>query len=114
MTVLKRNLVPTLIILLAGLIVSFAAVPLQNTEWAEGFRTGVSESGGGVEAEGAEGSEGGEEDSAPGGVLIVIGPLIKVTILMGIGGLLTALVLWVIRMARRIGSGRNQAIEGSR
>ena len=35
MTVLKENLVPKFIILLAGLIVSFAAVPLQNTEWAE-------------------------------------------------------------------------------
>ena len=109
MTVLKENLVPTLIILLAGLIVSFAAVPLQNTEWAEGFRTGVSERGEGVEAAGAEGSEGGQ----PSGVFMVVGPLIKVTILMGIGGLLTALVLWIIRMARGSGSGRSEAMEGS-
>lgn len=36
---------------------------------------------------------------------MVILPLVKVTILMGIGGLLTALVLWVIRMVRRIGNG---------
>ena len=113
MTVLKENLVPTLIILLAGLIVSFAAVPLQNTEWAEGFRTGVSERGEGVEAAGAEGSEGGQEGGTPSSALMVVGPLIKVTILMGIGGLLTALVLWIIRMARGSGSGRSEAMEGS-
>lgn len=97
MTVLKENLVPTIIILLAGLIVSFAAVPLQDTEWADGFRTEVGERGEGVEAEGAESREGGQ----PSGVLSVIGPLIKVTILMGIGGLLTALVLWIIGRIKR-------------
>ncbi|MEM7134208.1 MAG: hypothetical protein AAF702_48510 [Chloroflexota bacterium] len=91
MTILKENLVPTLIILLAGLIVSFAAVPLQNTEWAEGIRTEV--------GEGAEGAEG--EGSPPGGIIMIIAPLLKVTILMGIGGLLTALVLWIIGKVKR-------------
>jgi len=120
MTVLKENLIPTLIILVAGLIVSFAALPLQNTEWAESFRAGVGESGDGVAAEGAEGveviadgQEDGQEGDAPGGIIMVIGPLIKVTLLMGIGGLLTVLVLWIIRMVRRTGSGSSEAIEGS-
>lgn len=53
MTLIKENLVPTFITLLAGLIVSLAAVPLQNTDWAEGFRAGASERVAGVEAEGA-------------------------------------------------------------
>lgn len=93
MTFIRNNLVPTLIILAAGLIVSFAAVPLQNTEWAEGFRT---ESG---EERGEEGF--GAEGEMPGGIIMVIGPLIKVTILMGIGVGLTSLALWIIRKIRR-------------
>lgn len=108
-----RPIVPTLIILLAGLIVSFAALPLQNTEWAEGFRTGVSERGEVSEAEGVAGNAGGEEEGEPsGGVLIVIGPLIKVAILMGIGGLLTALGLWTIHIARGSGKARSE-VKGS-
>ena len=84
MALIRNNLVPTLVILVAGLIVSFAVVPLQDTEWAEGFRTEV----------GAEGVEEGfgEEGEMPGGAIMVILPLIKVSILMGIGALLTALV----------------------
>lgn len=96
MSILKDNLIPTLIILLAGLIVSFAAVPLQNTEWADGIRTGFSEDGEGSEREEADGERAVGEEGRPGGVIMIIGPLIKVTILMGIGGLLTALVLWII------------------
>lgn len=97
MTVLKENLVPTLLILLAGLLVSLAAVPLQNTEWADGIRSGVSEGGEVVEAADAEGSEG----NAPSPVFVVVAPLIKVTLLMGIGGLLTALTLWIIGRIKR-------------
>lgn len=84
---------PTLIILVAGLIVSFAAVPLQNTEWAEGFRSEIT-------AEGGE-EELGEEGEMAGGIIMVIGPLLKVTILMGIGVGLTSLVAWIIRRLRR-------------
>lgn len=94
MALLRKNLVPILIILAAGLIVSFAAVPLEDTAWAEGIRT---------EASAAGGAEGfGDEGEMPGGIIMVIGPLIKVTILMGIGVGLTSLGAWIIRRIRRV------------
>ncbi len=98
MSMLKENLAPAIVILLAGLIVSFTVVPLQNTEWAESTRAGRSESGKGVEAPGVEVRE---EGDPLGGILMVVGPLIKVTILMSIGGLLTALVLRIISRIKR-------------
>jgi len=93
MKLLKENLVPTLIILIAGLLISFAAVPLQNTEWAEGMRAEADEHNEGSEAEGREGPP----EGLLGGVLMVILPLVKVSLLMGIGVLLTTLVSWIIR-----------------
>ena len=98
---------PTLIILLAGLIVSFAAVPLQITEWAEGFRTS-SESEGRVAVQGADGAASAEgmapaegDARQPGGVAMIFLPLVKVMVIMGIGGLLTALVLWIMGRIKR-------------
>ena len=98
MKLLKENLMPALIILLAGLLVSFAAVPLQNTEWAQSTRAEVSSEGGASEALGEEGEPASE---VPGGVFTMILPLVKVIIFMGIGGLLTALALWTIRLFKR-------------
>ena len=92
MTLIKQNLVPIVIILAAGLIVSFAAVPLENSEWAESIRA---ESSAGGEEEGLDG-----EGELPNGAVLVILPLIKVTILMGIGAGLTAFVLRLIRTFR--------------
>lgn len=98
MAIIKENLIPILIILVAGLVVSFAAVPLQDTDWAENMRMEVG-------AEGEERANFTEENSPPNSSLLVILPLVKVTILMGIGGALTALVLWLIRVFQR---GRNR------
>jgi len=106
-TTIRKNLVPALLILLAGLIVSFAALPLENTGWAEGIRAGV-----GIGGEGGEGLV--REGQSPAGVVAMIGPLIKVAALMGIGALLTALGLWLIRMVRQTGSGRGEIVEGNR
>lgn len=107
MTTIKNNLVPALLILFAGLIIGFAAVPLENTEWAESIRAGV-----GIGGEGGEGLAG--EGQSPASVVALIGPLIKVAALMGIGALLTALGLWLIRMVRQTGSGRGEVVEGNR
>ena len=98
MTIIKKNLVPMLIILVAGLVVSFAAIPLQNTEWAENMRTEVG-------AEGEERADFAEEGGPPNSSLMIILPLVKVTVLMGIGGALTALVLWLIRLFKRFKLG---------
>lgn len=93
MKLLKENLTPTLIILFAGLIISFAAVPLQSTEWAEGIRAEADGHSEGSEGEGREGPS----EGLLGSVLMVILPLVKVSLLMGIGVLLTTLVSWIIR-----------------
>lgn len=83
MTLLKNNLVPVLIIIAAAALIVVLALPLAGTEWAESFRTaGEISSGSELLAE-----EGG---SAPG-IIMVIGPIVKVAIFMGIGILFTAL-----------------------
>lgn len=94
MNLIKKNIGPILIILAASALVVLAALPVGNTEWAEGFRSDFGEAGEG--AEGFPEGEGGE--GAPPRVLLIVGPLIKVTILMGIGAGLTSLVLWIIRL----------------
>jgi len=99
MNVLKENLLPTLIILLAALLVSFAVLPLQNSEWADGFRVG-SESG--VAEQSAEGAATAASEEPPiAGVAQILLPLVKVAAIMGIGGLLTALGLWVSNKVNR-------------
>ena len=97
MTTARTYFVPTLIILLAGLIVSFAALPLANTGWAESFRTGSEEQF--VDQENAE--QTGEEEPETGGVAMMILPLIKVMLFMGVGVLLTMLVRWIIGLVNR-------------
>ncbi len=89
MQVVKDNIAPTLIILLAGLLISFAAVPLANTDFAEGFRSGST-------AEIAEAEPVGEEEVALSGALLLL-PLVKVAVIMGIGAGLTTLVTRGVR-----------------
>ena len=91
MTVVKDNIAPTLIILLVGLLVSFAALPLANTGFAEGMR-------GDSPMESAE-AESAEEEVALSGALVLL-PLVKVAALMGIGAGLTVLVTGIIRRIR--------------
>lgn len=85
-TILKQYGVPTLIILLAAAVVCVAFLPLAGTEWADGFRltTDVVQ----------------EEGVPAGGIIMIVGPLIKVAILMGIGALLTALGRRLARIRR--------------
>ena len=91
MTLIKDNIVPTLIILLAGLVVSFAALPLANTEFAEGMR-------GDSVVEGTE-AESAEEEVAVSGVLLLL-PLVKVAAFMGVGVGLTALATRIVRRVK--------------
>ena len=83
---MKQYGVPILIILLAAVLVCVAFLPLGSTQWPNGFRVATDPA---VE----------EGDSA-GGIIMIIGPLIKVTILMGIGVLLTALGRQLARLKR--------------
>lgn len=97
-TFLKERLVPTLIILAAAALVILVSLPLAQTDWANGLRTSFEAQEGGEEIATVEG---GEAESADMGALIYIAPLIKVTILMGVGGLLTILALGVIKLISR-------------
>ncbi|MEM7346040.1 MAG: hypothetical protein AAF485_17510 [Chloroflexota bacterium] len=90
MKVFKETLMPIVIILIASAIVVAAVLPLAQTEWADGFRTEAT-----VETS-EEGFEG--EDGPTIGIAIYILPLLKVIIFMGVGGLLTALMLWLIKL----------------
>jgi len=87
------------IILLAGLVVVAIALPLANTEWAEGLRTeaGVVEEGFGAEEGTLAGEEEGREMSS--GVMLVM-PIMKQVFLMGIPGLITFGILKLTRRSR--------------
>ena len=98
MDLIRKNIGPLLIILAAAAIVVLATWPLESSQFAEGFRTPEV-----LEAGGEEGFEGGE---ALGGIALIIGPLIKVTLLMGIGVFFT----WVGSLIGRFFSGRSKPL----
>ena len=100
MTLIRENLLPTLIILVAGLLVSFAALPLANTEFAQGMR-------GGATTENADAQPATEEQAALGGLLLLL-PLVKVAAFMGVGAGLTAFGLWIIRKIKGRGLAREK------
>ena len=109
MKFIKDNIGPTLIILFASALVIMAAWPVENSAWAEGIRNQPDSHGPeGGEGESGEGGEGGEEEGAPGGIAMIFLPMVKVAILMGIGGLLTALGLFI---AGRVAGNRKQVPE---
>ena len=97
LTFIKESFVPTLIILAAAALVVLASIPLAQTDWAEGFRSGF----GGEGTEQVTEVEAGEDEEAPPAAAMLVLPLVKVTLLMSIGGLLTALVLWIVRLISR-------------
>jgi hypothetical protein len=97
MSFVKESFIPTLIILAAAALVVLASIPLAQTDWAEGFRSGF----GGEGAEQVAEAGDGEREGGDMGAFIYLAPLIKVTILMGIGGLLTALVWGIIKLVSR-------------
>ncbi|KAA3665413.1 MAG: hypothetical protein DWQ04_00750 [Chloroflexi bacterium] len=92
------------IILLAGLVVVALALPLSNTEWAEGLRTetGVVEEGFSAEEGASVGEEEGREMSS--GVMLVM-PIMKQVFMMGIPGLIT---LGVLKLTRRFRGKKKQ------
>lgn len=106
MKLIKENLGPTLIILFASALVIMAAWPVENSAWAEGIRSQPDHHG----PEGGEGErhEGGEREGPPGGIAMIFLPMVKVAILMGIGGLFTALGLFI---AGRVAGNRKQVPE---
>lgn len=76
------------ILIIAALVVAFASIPLQNTEWADGIRAGF------------ETGETGDAGSPDIGVAIYFLPLVKVSLFMGIGAFFT----WLARRIIRFGS----------
>ena len=106
MKLIKENIGPTLIILFASALVIMAAWPVENSAWAEGIRNQPDHhgpEGGDHDYEGEHEGEGG-----PGGIAMIFLPMVKVAILMGIGGLLTALGLFI---AGRVAGNRKQVPE---
>ncbi|MDM8528077.1 hypothetical protein QUF58_07660 [Anaerolineales bacterium HSG24] len=99
-TFIKESFVPTLIILVASALVILAVLPLAQTDWAETVRSSPEH-----EQEDMEQmTEEGEHAEHPSTVVGFVLSFIKVTIQMGIGGLLTALVLWISKRIRMISS----------
>ena len=92
MRLIKNNLVPVVIILLAAALVILLVSPLESTGFAEGIRASLS-------AEGARANEGAER-SIPAFALVIL-PVFKVVILMGVGVVLTSLGLWMSRLGRK-------------
>ena len=77
MPTFRESIRPILAITIAAAIVMLLLAPLEATEWAGGFRVGVPvEDGAGFEA-------------GPGGIITVIAPLIKITLLMGVPAVMT-------------------------
>lgn len=94
MQLIKDNFWPTLIIIVASFVVVFAFWPLENSSFADGFRTGEVVAG-----------EGGEEPFGENGRLTgaaALLPLIKVAALMGIGVLFTAIGTGIARFINRM------------
>lgn len=95
MPTLKESLWPIVAIIVASAIVMFAIAPLDSSEWADSMRGEFS-----AEAEGRDGEPFAEGEGGPSGILRFIGPLIKITILMGVPGLIT---MGILRITRRFG-----------
>lgn len=88
MPTIRESIRPILTISMAAAIVMLLLAPLEATEWASGFRVGVPLGGG-------EGFE-----SGPGGIITVIAPLIKITLLMGVPAVMTLGVRRLISRSR--------------
>ena len=89
MPTFRESIRPILAITIAAAIVMLLLAPLDATEWANGFRVGVP----------AVGNEGFE--NSPDGITTIIGPLIKVTLLMGAPALMTLGARSLIRRSRK-------------
>ncbi|MDM8520129.1 hypothetical protein QUF64_08785 [Anaerolineales bacterium HSG6] len=102
-TFIKESFVPTLIILVASALVILAVLPLAQTDWAETVRSSPEHEQEDMEPSSAEG----EYAELPFAIVGFVLSFIKVTMQMGIGGLLTALVLWISKKIRHVLQGRH-------
>ncbi len=89
MPTLKEMIWPIVLITIASAIVILAIAPLDGSAWAEGMRAGAS-------------AEGGEALDQLSGIIRFIGPLIKITLLMGVPGLITLGVRRAVRRVRKL------------
>lgn len=94
-----ETLKQTIIILMASLLVVLAALPLAQTEWAEGLRNDV-----GHEGETAEQGAGVPANMPP--VMRYTLPFVKELILMGIPGLLAYGILQLLKWISRLNKPR--------
>lgn len=85
MPTFRETIVPILAITAASAILMLLLAPLDATQWAEGFRVG---------------GEVSTEEELGGGIANIIGPLLKITFLMGIPGLITIGIRNLIRRFR--------------
>lgn len=106
MKVIRNNLIPVVIIVLAAALVMFIAKPLENTQFAEterqAFSSSFTESD--DSAAGSDTESVAENDDPFANLpLILMIPLtsVKVLGLMGLGGILTMLGLWIARKTKR-------------
>lgn len=105
MQLIKENFWPTVIIIVASFAVIFAFWPLENSSFAEGFRTSEvaeGETGSLDESVDAEEEGFGEEGRLTGFAALL--PLIKIAALMGIGVLFTAIGTGIARLVNRFRS----------
>lgn len=91
MPTLREMIRPILAIIIASAILMLLLSTLDATAWADGFRAGVS----------AETPAASESDT-PGGIVNIIGSLIKITLLMGVPALITLGVRNLIGRSRKI------------
>lgn len=108
MTTIKENLVSALILIIAALVVAFASIPLQNTEWADGIRAGFETGETVADAESAVGEAG----SSDIGVAIYFLPLVKVFLFMGVGAFFTWLAKRIIRFGLHLFSNDQKTATG--
>ena len=87
MPTFRDSLRPIIAIVIASAILMLLLAPLASTEWADVMRGAVS-------------AEEGFEGATSFSIVMIIGPLIKITLLMGIPGLIT---LGVRNLIGRVG-----------
>ena len=109
----KEILMRTGIILLTAVVVFGLSLPLTQSDWANGFRSGAdgerppAMEQGTVETGESEGGEPAaiQEDGGPEGLssgAMSVLPFVKILVLMGIPGMIAGALLWLTRRSRRV------------
>ena len=95
MNTVKKYAWPTIIILVASLIVTLSILPLANSEFADDTRAGTITEGEGGDIRGEEG-----RGEMPGAIQYVAG-FIKEFVIMGVVGVITYTILRIVRRFSR-------------